>query len=286
LPSPPNPSVSGGRNSARVKALHAAADSDVIADEIFLATDSRGRKHLTMNGALPADRVERLFWIVDTNSSEYRLIRLTGNPQGDARCISAVYRRLGVVVDAGAIAPLLDESPRLRDALEQRDRGRRVAVGPLRQPLGPATPSEARTVSAAFSTRDHQAALTIADRRLSCDGGATTVPVARPAVNRDPAHFAVRPAQWASSCNGSGWAMVQTWEPAKYLFPVDHLNETYSEAQWSAYNGALTSASGNGYCWANPQTFANTHWLLEGCYTSGGVGDFAGLHQDGVLQEL
>ena len=46
-----------------------------------------------------------------------------------------------------------------------------------------------------------------------------------------------------------------------------------------ASNGDLNQATGSGWCWANPETFANTHWFLEGCYTSSTVGtsyfDFA-----------
>jgi hypothetical protein len=66
-------------------------------------------------------------------------------------------------------------------------------------------------------------------------------------------------------CAGSGYAKIETWEPAKYWFPVTHLTETWTSAWW---NRPPLSANYDGACWANPFTFVATYWLTIACVPS------------------
>src|SRR5262249_24620305 len=72
--------------------------------------------------------------------------------------------------------------------------------------------------------------------------------------------------QIVQQCQGYGYSDVQTWEPAKYLFNVDHLNETEADASWVHTEPSGDFSVGtNGSCWANPSTFIGTQWQTTYC---------------------
>lgn len=68
-------------------------------------------------------------------------------------------------------------------------------------------------------------------------------------------------------CSGGGWANIKTYEPAAYVFPVSHLNETFSNGSWtrSPASGDIWATNVDGGCWANAETFAYTSWFVEAC---------------------
>lgn len=79
------------------------------------------------------------------------------------------------------------------------------------------------------------------------------------------------------SCSGELWADSQTWEPAKYLFPVDELTDTLIDATFLVDASSQWAYVWDHYCWSNPETFAFTSWFTSSC--------FAGVYSDyGILE--
>lgn len=68
-------------------------------------------------------------------------------------------------------------------------------------------------------------------------------------------------------CSGGGWVNIKTYEPAAYVFPVSHLNETSVNGSWIRWpaSGEVWATSTGGECWANPETFAYTTWFTKEC---------------------
>lgn len=81
-----------------------------------------------------------------------------------------------------------------------------------------------------------------------------------------PSGCDVEPISGNLDCGGNGFARVQTWEPAKYIFPVTHLTETQTSAWWTRNPSGSVNAGRSGSCWANPLTFVATHWIQLACY--------------------
>jgi hypothetical protein len=255
---------------AHIKVLKVAGDSEATLDEIFLATDFVGHTRLVMSGPLTKAR-QRFFWLVDRQNGEYRIVRLTNDPMNDARRIQKIYKKLGVDVSPEHLAyNLLPESQRLKDRLREIE-GRIILLGPQADARDGAAPYSPNVTPAAFVTNVGRYLFkpTVAATAQSeaCDEDAdATFPRRMPTATL--VYNMVRAAQWQVDCSGTAWADVQTWEPAKYLFNVDQLNETYAEASYATRNGNLTYTSKYGTCWANPSTFANTTWGVDSCATT------------------
>jgi hypothetical protein len=195
---------------SRVKALRPAADTEVLADEIFLASDGEGRTRLVMSGPLPKEGRQRLFWVVDKTTGEYHILKLTKDLTNDARRIVRIYRRLGVDVRVEDIAlNLLPETQELKDRLLQLEqehgasltRQARLGIrydvlnGPRIQPVARQQPL--------VNLRDD-----FASGECGASEGASRLR-ALPANTHGNRRFGVRPAQWVQICVGSAWADVQ-----------------------------------------------------------------------------
>ena len=220
-----------GHKRARVAKVRPHQSTEVVADEMWITTDSNGRRKITMSGPLEKGRVERLFWVVDSRDNSYQILRLTKDDNRDARRLRKAYQRIGVDLSEETIAERLT-----------RER-----------------------------TADEETQRTFTDQSRSPDGGAGDL---EPDVSEfdENGRRIHGPAacgdQWAHTCRGFGWSNVQTWEPARHLFNVLHLNETQAAASWTKTTsdaGASISVSRSGYCWANPQTFIFTHWYTTFC---------------------
>ena len=145
-----NASPNGRAKGAHVKALRAAVDTDVVPDEVFLASDSEGHTRLFMGGPLPKNGRERMFWVVDRSTGEYRILRLSGDGTKDAERIAGVYRKLGVDIPAQHIAAnLLPESQRLTEQLQRLEEQTRQRTRPVRLDLPNRRPSDEVRISPA-----------------------------------------------------------------------------------------------------------------------------------------
>lgn len=253
---------------ARVKALRPSAGTDMVMNEVIVTTDEAGRARVLMNGPMPKGRAERFFWLVDRSGGEYWVLKLTGNLMSDAARIQNIYRQLDVEISAERLAfDLLPESERQRGLREAFEAGVRVA--PAAAPVPHPTGQLGFQIRPARSINEgsHRLGL-IRSGTSGASGGADALRSVSPRPSplaRRAREYGLRLAQhWSYGCNGLGAVNVQTWEPAKLLFPVDHLNETSAQASYGLWNGSVTYVNRSGYCWANPTTFANTHWYEEG----------------------
>jgi hypothetical protein len=216
-----------------VERLRPHADTEAKLDEMWLTTDEDGRHKITMSGGLEKGKVERLFWAVDSRDHTYTVVRLTGNHADDATRIQKVYKRLGYDTPVNAIA----------DKLWRHH----VSIEDTRRKLK----EQAQSDAAAFwldppvDENGHR----LGGPSAGCEAGG---------------------GQYAQVCYGSGFADVQTWEPAKYFFNVDYLNETLMTASWlhNVSTGGIYAVSPGGFCWSNAQTFAGTHWYTNACIPS------------------
>jgi hypothetical protein len=214
----------------RVEKVRPKADTEVRLDEFWVTTDENGRRKVTMSGPLQNGKVERLVWTVDSRDNTYSIIRLTGNHRDDATRLRNAYEKMGRDVD---IDKLTEHVSRSYSSSEETHRKIRI---------------EAEDKAALFNLEQRQ--LLEDDPRGGPAGGCESE----------------AGGQWATACAGFGWANVQTWEPARYVFNVNHLNETQTAATWVHYfpSGSFTT-SRSGYCWANDVTFVYTHWYQLAC---------------------
>lgn len=255
---------------ARVKALRPAADTDVVLRDIIVAADQSGRTRVIMEGSLPKDRPERYFWMVDRIGGQYWVLKLTDNVISDAARVRNLYRKFGQDISLEHLAfRLLPETERQR---ELREAFEAVGVRPIAERIPEWEERErAQIVAAGLSNvRNINGAQPASFVGPTCDDA--TPPRAASArwpvsgnTRRSNLRLAQWPSQWSSICWGLGMVAVMTYEPAKYLFPVEHLNETNVQAGWHITNGVLDDLQKDGDCWANEETFANTHWWEESC---------------------
>jgi hypothetical protein len=100
-----------------------------------------------------------------------------------------------------------------------------------------------------------------------------------------------------SDSSGTGYSMsygVETWEPARYVIPVDPLTRTLVNMDWSdCPNDTLVLNSASPSCWANSNTFVGTVWFMDACsgwsstYKWGASASAAGnYHNDNFLLGL
>lgn len=76
--------------------------------------------------------------------------------------------------------------------------------------------------------------------------------------------------QWADVCVGYAYSLVETWEPAAFVLPVEILNRTFNSVNWSRTGGEINySVWKNQSCWANPWTFILTTWYQDACEPTG-----------------
>lgn len=254
----------GLQTGARVRALRAAADSDVVFDQVVIATDASGRARVKLVTTPPRGQLQRYFWAIDRNSGEYWVLKLTDNPFSDAARVRNVYRRLGVDVSSDRLAThLLPETDRQREFRQEYETKRsamaalRVAVDKLKSPdIRPAVFVDNRVNSNLDLGTEGEDPL--------CDGNLRPVSsvLLQGTGARTIAARAARAAQWTEVCYGLSAVSVMTYEPAKWLFNVDHLNETEAQTSYELVNGFLTYVNRAPNCWWSQETFADTHWFL------------------------
>ena len=252
----------GRHGRIRVKPLRPTADTDVVLDEILLTQDDMGRRRLVMGGPLEKGVRERLFWLADPATGRYHVLRLTGNHIADAKRIQKVYRNFGGDAADQDVADLLETDYGVQD--ERIRRYREKATGqPSRQARQrpQQTMPGYRLLRVADGLSQKQRPLVI--RPLSSAGGDDC------SGGEEVLRSRLRTVQWVESCAGYGYADVQTWEPARFVVNVDHLNETWTGAWWNRYDYSIYGLAPYGFCWANPQTFAFTHWYTLFCQPHG-----------------
>ena len=159
---------------------------------------------------------ESLLFVADPPSGRYHLVRLTGNHNADAKRIGKVYRSFGRESSDDSVAE------RLRNDWEkQTGRVSALKEKAINQPPGAqARLPEATRPASQFrpvanvlkNGREPLSAgrWSLRDDDTCDDNGEVEGPRPR-----------VRNVQWVLRCNGYGYADVQTWELAKYLFPVE-----------------------------------------------------------------
>lgn len=213
---------SSNSSRARVSKVHATADTEMVLDEMFVATDGRGHLRAVSSGPLPIGRREAIFVIVDVGTGQYHVVRLLSDVQSNARRIQAIYRRFGVDMSEQHIEERL---LRKNEAVEERIREFLAGKGAQ----GGGEPN--------LGTQSCGASV---DRR---------------------GPFAEDDAQWAWKCHDWGYAEVQTWEPARYVAPFAELADTYTSADWlhDTTNSTFDYINGYGSCWANPDTLIDTY---------------------------
>jgi hypothetical protein len=231
---------------AKVARLWPAADSEVVLDEMWLTTDATGRRMVTMTSPLKNDHLTNLIWVVDVRTSRYNVVRLTNNDRDDAERLQKIYRRLGVSQTLESLEQQITSqrvsSENRSLAMRRKYLTRRTAIQSNEEP-----PTAPAAQCPDGSQADFVDSVVVSD---SIETGA--------------------PAEQGSTCRGFAWANVQTWEPARYLFNVNHLNETDTEASWthSVPGNQYTVTDFDRFCWANPETFAGTHWYQQECIPS------------------
>ena len=220
------------RHRPHVRRLHPSPRTEVVPDEMWLTTDSAGRRKVTMSGALTNRQLERLFWFVNPHTNTYIMLRLTADDSGDAKRITKVYHDVGLIASEESVIELLRQQ---RTSAEERERSLKASAKGQ-----------------------------VAD--VTASGALCPTVLTDEEESRDHGPAASESAQWTTRCDGFGWANIQTWEPARYLFDVLHLNETQAAASWDHYepSGWIPNTR-SGSCWANPQTFAGTSWYTTMC---------------------
>jgi len=203
----------------RVVKLKPTPHTEVTLDETFLASDGVNARRLIMSGPLSKGELTRLFWVIDTTTNEYHILRLTDNHGNDAKRIQRLYEDFGYQVSEPDLANQLIQDSQVQS---KRFHDFNDYVRDMKRQAGQPQ---------------------ICGGESSEEGG-----------------------QYTLEGRGNGYSQVQTWEPAKYYFPVDHLNETWTRAFWTHDEpSGYFPVNTDGFCWANPDTFAGTHWFTTYC---------------------
>jgi hypothetical protein len=213
----------------RVTKLSPAQNTDEVLDEIFLAQDDAGHRRVIMSGPLNSGKTTRFFWAVDPATNKYHVLRLSRDHANDAKRIQKLYRQYGMERSADEIAARLSKNG---DADAQRSRDL------MQQMTNKAFAQRARRSSPV----DFSVGGPLSDEGE--EGGGQIV----------------------QQCLGYGYSDIQTWEPAKYLFNVDHLNETYEQATWFHEEpSGVFNVSPSGSCWSTDASFIGTYWATTYC---------------------
>lgn len=202
---PPNQGErsASAQNRARYVKLRPAPDTDVVLPEMALTFDGNRTTRVTLERSLASNSQTRLFWVVDPSNSTYRVFELSGNSKADARRLAAFYRDKHVsIISEDRLASHL-ETERLAQQsefdLHRRGRMRLEQNRDLDMPL----PSPEEDGPEADESREE------GDEPVSSEPSSS---------------------EQASSCDGNAFSKIETWEPARYIFDVDHLNETWTAA--------------------------------------------------------
>src|SRR4051812_45899527 len=67
----------GKHSRVHVKALRPSSDTEVVLDEITLATNEQNRTRLIMRGSLKSSASKNFYYVVDPRTSEYEIVKLT-----------------------------------------------------------------------------------------------------------------------------------------------------------------------------------------------------------------
>ncbi len=204
------------------------SETDLIQAELVVGPN--GRTELIMKGPLEFGEDVAIWATVDPATMTYRTFK-TNDPVASSRRIAAHFGRRGVAVNERGLEDNIRRSNRSRGDRFRELKNRRGGGGEV---------SEQPPIDLSSQYDFEQP-----------DGSAVT--------------NATVPCEAQNICEEQGFAEVQTWEPARWIFDVDHLTETRNDAIWlrNVSTGSI-SASSSGHCWANPFTFVATNWYQTG----------------------
>lgn len=238
---PPQPEASTGRTVLR---MDPASDSELLLAEF--EQDSSGSRTLRMKGPLTTDKLTQTVVTVDMKTGTYRTFDLA-NPEQDAKRIRSHFLEKGKPVAEEAI---LRERLRQDRAREMKDhtvrRGRAQERGRARGRSGVEEEPSLLEALESFQQPDGAEAMEVG--ALPC------------AADIDDGF-----------CQGQGYARIETWEPARYVYNVDVLTRTSREAVWErdqVSGGVNAISTAPGSCWSNPDTFVHTYWYTLDCFTT------------------
>lgn len=234
-----------GQSGANRRLLHRgltpSADSEVDLSEATFTTDGTGHMKVYLSGDLKKKELTGIFWMIDPRTSTYTALRLSGNNKTDTDKVVRLLKSRGQAVsDVSA-----------------------VNIG-------------ARLASTQSSADARQERMKKAKQAGNREEFVVSYPCPPSSVHADavsqhgPSVDEAAGGQYSQTCDGWGWADIQTWELAiQYGFTDEYLNETYLETDWTHdrywwgtdWWGWDSSAS----CWANPETFLGTHWYTADC---------------------
>jgi hypothetical protein len=254
----------GKHSRVHVKALRPSSDTEVVLDEITLATNEQNRTRLIMRGSLKSSASKNFYYVVDPRTSEYEIVKLTGNHDRDAKKIQHTYKKHGVDISDSLMANRLSERATKLEETVKSMYERISATKALARSM-PARDIAPRYIDAVYRPPAHEKGddpmrpLQTLDLKRAHHGPPADTCRAGASGGR------IENVQFSDFCYGYGWADIQTWEPAKYFFDVDHLSETNVGAYWTRMGSRIIAVEGDGACWSNPYSFFGTVWATVDC---------------------